>query len=302
MISRFRFASTACLLGILTMASPARAADCAAIVEAAAAANTVAALEPLAAEAGGACPQAQFDWVEDRLGRAHYRAAGQAKDIAARRHHLDRAAATLRADRWRAQMALGDMAHTTGDHAAASDLYQRALLSIEEHPDAQVPEATVRKLISRANAARALSPRYTRALRTRSGTPGGIAARSIGGVVIEEVPFPVEFEYDSHIPTEDGILAIEDLFGILRDNGLRRVLLVGHTDPAGSDSYNMALSERRAQTVGAILLELGLDAEIRIRPAGEREPPEIDDPDLYTEAERHQIMRRVVLDLSGSGR
>jgi hypothetical protein len=42
---------------------------------------------------------------------------------------------------------------------------------------------------------------------------------------------------------------------------------------------------------------MGLQASVRASGAGENVPPELDDPSLYTEAERHQIMRRVVLDL-----
>jgi hypothetical protein len=41
--------------------------------------------------------------------------------------------------------------------------------------------------------------------------------------------------------------------------------------------------------------------EIAVRGAGEREPPDLDDVSLYSEAELHQIMRRVVIDRTGGG-
>ena len=36
--------------------------------------------------------------------------------------------------------------------------------------------------------------------------------------------------------------------------------LAGHCDERGSDQYNIALGERRAESVRAYLLELGIDA------------------------------------------
>jgi peptidoglycan-associated lipoprotein len=52
----------------------------------------------------------------------------------------------------------------------------------------------------------------------------------------------------------------------------RAVLLIGHTDQSGTDEYNIALSERRAQTVADYLARLGTDpARMQVVPKGETE-------------------------------
>ncbi|MCL4226799.1 MAG: OmpA family protein [Myxococcales bacterium] len=53
----------------------------------------------------------------------------------------------------------------------------------------------------------------------------------------------------------------------------KQVYVVGHTDASGTDEYNIALSERRAQTVADYLARLGTDpARLQIVPKGESEP------------------------------
>ncbi len=55
-------------------------------------------------------------------------------------------------------------------------------------------------------------------------------------------------------------------------NGTKPVLVVGHTDDSGTDEYNIALSERRAQTVADYLARLGVDpARLQVVPKGESE-------------------------------
>ena len=50
----------------------------------------------------------------------------------------------------------------------------------------------------------------------------------------------------------------------------RGVFLNGHTDPRGTEEYNIGLSERRAQTVADYLARLGIDpARFRVVPRGE---------------------------------
>lgn len=52
----------------------------------------------------------------------------------------------------------------------------------------------------------------------------------------------------------------------------KSVYVVGHTDESGTDEYNIALSERRAQTVADYLARLGVDpARLLVVPKGETE-------------------------------
>jgi peptidoglycan-associated lipoprotein len=65
----------------------------------------------------------------------------------------------------------------------------------------------------------------------------------------------------------------------------KSVFVVGHTDGNGTDEYNIALSERRAQTVADYLARLGIDpARLQVVPKGETEPTGLgDDKDRRVE-------------------
>jgi peptidoglycan-associated lipoprotein len=65
----------------------------------------------------------------------------------------------------------------------------------------------------------------------------------------------------------------------------KSVFVVGHTDATGTDEYNIALSERRAQTVADYLARLGIDpARLQVVPKGETEPTGLgDDKDRRVE-------------------
>jgi peptidoglycan-associated lipoprotein len=65
----------------------------------------------------------------------------------------------------------------------------------------------------------------------------------------------------------------------------RGVYLVGHTDTSGTEEYNIALSERRAQSVADYLARLGTDpARLQVVPKGETAPTSLgDDKDRRVE-------------------
>ncbi len=69
----------------------------------------------------------------------------------------------------------------------------------------------------------------------------------------------------------------------------RNVFVIGHTDTSGTEEYNIALSERRAQAVADYLSRLGTDpARLQIVPKGETEPTGLgDDKDRRVEFQWH---------------
>lgn len=69
----------------------------------------------------------------------------------------------------------------------------------------------------------------------------------------------------------------------------KNVFLVGHTDTSGTEEYNIALSERRAQAVADYLARLGTDpARLQVVPKGETEPTGLgDDKDRRVEFQWH---------------
>lgn len=69
----------------------------------------------------------------------------------------------------------------------------------------------------------------------------------------------------------------------------KNVYLVGHTDSSGTEEYNIALSERRAQAVADFMSRLGTDpARMQVVPKGETEPTGLgDDRDRRVEFQWH---------------
>jgi len=82
----------------------------------------------------------------------------------------------------------------------------------------------------------------------------------------------VFFEYDAAAIPEASRIALDENAACLKEQGDRGVYLIGHTDPRGTDEYNIALSDGRARAVGDYLARLGIDpARFNIVPKGEAE-------------------------------
>lgn len=65
------------------------------------------------------------------------------------------------------------------------------------------------------------------------------------------------------------------------------VLIIGHTDAVGSDTYNQGLSERRAESAAAYLLRQGISADrIQTLGMGETEPVADNDTELGRQQNR----------------
>lgn len=63
----------------------------------------------------------------------------------------------------------------------------------------------------------------------------------------------VLFDFDQHTVRPDASQALRQVADLLRDRSPRVVRVEGHTDSIGTERYNRALSERRAQSVEAWL-------------------------------------------------
>lgn len=84
---------------------------------------------------------------------------------------------------------------------------------------------------------------------------------------------PVYFDYDSSQVKPEDRPTLERIAQFLRENPTVGLIVDGHTDERGSNEYNLALGERRAQSVRAYLLGLGIGPErIQTRSFGEERP------------------------------
>lgn len=120
--------------------------------------------------------------------------------------------------------------------ATATIIFAHTLLFQAAHSQDVTPDEIVRALLPD-------SPK-TRSLRGISVEPGKEAPPP-------KIDLQVNFEFDSAKLTNEALLTLRTLGEALQDDRLKtyNFLIVGHTDAKGTDTYNMALSERRAAAV-----------------------------------------------------
>lgn len=101
----------------------------------------------------------------------------------------------------------------------------------------------------------------------------------------------VQFEFDRSRLTDEARGVLDEAVGLLKDQPATSVVVEGHTDASGSDSYNQALSERRAAAVADYLAAEGVD-RTRLRPVGKGEGQPVADNETE---EGRRMNRRVEL-------
>lgn len=198
---------------------------------------------------------------------------------------------------WPILALLGDAAHDAGDHDGASGWYQEALVAIDDTASTPKPPAVsvIERLFRRAAQSRLLATDYQPPPKTRSGAPGGLAAERIRGFVVARVPVPITFHTDSAEFTGKGRRAAADMVEYLTAQQPARITIAGHTDPRGEETYNLALSRRRAEAVAQFLRGHGFGGRVEVVAKGESEPFPVDEPGIYSREQRWQMDRRVEL-------
>ncbi len=100
------------------------------------------------------------------------------------------------------------------------------------------------------------------------------------------------FDYDKSVLKPDDLASLELHAQILRRNPDRSVVMEGHCDERGTREYNLALGERRADSVRSFLLSAGVSSrQIETVSYGEEQPA---DPG-HTEASWARNRRAVMV-------
>jgi outer membrane protein OmpA-like peptidoglycan-associated protein len=100
--------------------------------------------------------------------------------------------------------------------------------------------------------------------------PERVVTREImaAAVAKEWVSFQnVLFDFDKYNIRQSEAAKVQAVIDFLKQNPNFQVGLDGHTDPRGTDAYNLRLSERRAKAVQAALVGAGISND-RIRAGG----------------------------------
>ncbi|HEY7236124.1 MAG TPA: OmpA family protein [Gemmatimonadaceae bacterium] len=125
-------------------------------------------------------------------------------------------------------------------------------------------------------------------------TVAGAQITRVGEGLVVTFDSGLLFDFDSDQLRDASRVNLDNLAKSLSSFGDSKLLLVGHTDNTGTDSYNLDLSRRRASAVGSYLIARGVpSARIETAGRGESEPIAPND----TDADR-QKNRRVEVAIS----
>jgi outer membrane protein OmpA-like peptidoglycan-associated protein len=106
----------------------------------------------------------------------------------------------------------------------------------------------------------------------------GARVERVGEGIVVTFDSGLLFAYDSDAITGAARDNLTNLAESLRKYSDTDVLIVGHTDATGSDSYNQGLSERRAASAAAFLASQGVTrTRVQTTGRGETEPIETND-------------------------
>lgn len=101
----------------------------------------------------------------------------------------------------------------------------------------------------------------------------GVSVSRSGDNIILNMPGNVTFDTDSSALKPHFLSTLDGVTMVLQEYKSTLVTVAGHTDSVGSDSYNQALSERRARSVSDYLLNRGVAPErLGVIGYGERMP------------------------------
>jgi outer membrane protein OmpA-like peptidoglycan-associated protein len=122
----------------------------------------------------------------------------------------------------------------------------------------------------------------------------GVSVTRMGDNITLNMPGNITFKTDSADLNSSFFSVLDSVSLVLKEYEKTIVEVAGHTDSTGSDQYNQALSERRAQTVATYLGGKGVMQQRMITVgAGEGRPVATNDT-----ADGRQLNRRVELTLT----
>jgi outer membrane protein OmpA-like peptidoglycan-associated protein len=196
---------------------------------------------------------------------------------------------------WTTQSVHGDIAAQRKQWQEAALFYNQALDLIAD-PTATPsppPHSEIQKVYNSAIEAQLLAEELP-VVPTKSFGPSGFMRDKIGTFKITKRPIPIKFKTGKSTLTRQGKNSAKQLAAYLKNKKARYVILVGHTDPKGSDGTNCRLSVNRASSLRNYLVNnLGVNSKIEAMGKGERELYMSYRVTRYSEHEIDRLNRRV---------
>lgn len=205
---------------------------------------------------------------------------------------------------WQAAATLGDVYFGERRFAESAAAFDRAIEIVKN--ETLTPTAPskfeIEGLFERAGQSRILAANgsgagegvFVKTARDqRDGRLGGLYAPSLRGVTVRLVPVPITFDYAKTTFTPVGEQAARELVTAIKEQGVSKITLIGHTDVRGSAETNMKLSEGRAAAVADFLRQNGIDANIDTVGKGATEPMKLSDTAGLSQDDIFSLNRRV---------
>jgi outer membrane protein OmpA-like peptidoglycan-associated protein len=299
------------MAGLMVLAGPAHAADCAKLVsdfnravDAGAEVDAQKLIDQISVNAE--CGRFQIP-AQRRL--AGLRLAAVQYLMARGRPHADYQRLLADAERpevlWQASATLAEVLFGERRFVEAAMAFDRSIEIIKNETRTPAPPSKfeVEGLIDRSAQARLLAANvpggsdrggFVKTARDqRDGTLGGIYSRSVRGIVPRAIPVPITFDYAKTSFTSVGAEAAQELLTAIKEQQPDHITLVGHTDVRGGAETNMKLSVDRAEAVAKFLRDNGISASIDATGRGATEPIQLNDTSGLTQDDIYALNRRV---------
>jgi len=104
------------------------------------------------------------------------------------------------------------------------------------------------------------------------------------------------FAFNSSVLTDSAKMLLDEKVAVFRSIPDVSVVIQGYTDPVGTDAYNMALGERRAEAARTYIVSKGIDASrVILESKGERVQVATDGPGRTGEAPNRRAIFRLLI-------
>lgn len=128
-----------------------------------------------------------------------------------------------------------------------------------QRPDAGVTASAVQRVATQAVPAPAPAPKAEPVSASVPAPAKAQAVRPSHETTPGAVGMRINFAFDSAVLPDSAHAMIDVVAQVMKESPDIKVRVEGHTDAMGSAGYNVALSERRALSVGEYLVKLGID-------------------------------------------